>query len=173
MSIYESCDHGAPRGHVRQTGRHPALALKVIRASTPLQLVPVWLCHWHYDFITPERRGREGKKNSLHSSVNVHLKLQLNQSPARINRERLGRLGWDEEREGRVWRCPPKDRRITDQYGRMDFVILKRAVRGSFTPSCSELYPPTLLRMTHQSITSLRPDPSFASASFTALTLLA
>lgn len=25
----------------------------------------------------------------------------------------------------------------------MDFVILKRAVRGSFTPTCSELYPPT------------------------------
>lgn len=49
--------------------------------------------------------------------------------------------GWREQ--GRVWRCPLKDRRITDQYGRMDFVILKRAVRGWFTPTCSELYPPT------------------------------
>lgn len=35
---------------------------------------------------------REKKKNSLHSSVNVHLKLQLNQSLVRINRERLGRV---------------------------------------------------------------------------------
>lgn len=84
---------GAPGERVQQTRRHPTLALKVTQASTPLQLVPVWLCHWHYDFITLERRGRERKKNSLHSSVNVHLKLQLNQSPARINRERLGRLG--------------------------------------------------------------------------------
>lgn len=141
-NIYESCDRGAPGEHVQQTRRHPKLALKVTQASTPLQLVPVWLCHWHYDFITLERRGRERKKNSLHSSVNVHLKLQLNQSPARINRERLGRLGGEWREEGRIWRCPLKDRRITDQYGRMDFVILKRAVRGSFTPTCSELYPP-------------------------------
>lgn len=44
-SIYESCDHGTPKGLVRQTERHPALPLKVTQASTPLQLVPVWLCH--------------------------------------------------------------------------------------------------------------------------------
>lgn len=92
-TIYESCDHGALRGRVQQTERRPALALKVTQGSTPLQSLPVWLCHWHYDFITPEKRGRERKKNSLHSSVNVHLKFQLNQSPAGINREQLSRLG--------------------------------------------------------------------------------
>lgn len=36
-------------------------------------------------------------------------------------------------------RCPLKNRRITDQYHRMDFVILNGAVRGSLTPTCSEL----------------------------------
>lgn len=37
----------------------------------------------------------------------------------------------------------------------MDFVILNGAVRGSFTPTCSELYPLLKLWMTHQSITTL------------------
>lgn len=79
---------------MRQYWRQPALVLKVTQASTPLQLVPVWLCHEDYDFTTLESRGRERKKNSLHSSVNVHLKLLLNQSPAKINRERLERGLW-------------------------------------------------------------------------------
>lgn len=91
-----------PEGYMWQTGRHPALALKVSRAGAPLQLVPVWLCRKHYDFITPKRRESKRKKNSLHSSVNVHLKLQLDQSLARINKERLDRFrGWlDLEMEG-------------------------------------------------------------------------
>lgn len=60
--------------------------------------------HWNWslsEFViglmtsSPRRRQQERKKNSLHSSVNVHLKLQLNQSLEGINRERLGRLrGW-------------------------------------------------------------------------------
>lgn len=153
---------------MRQSGRHPTLALKVTQASTPLQLVPVWLCHEDYDFITLENRARERKKNSLHSSVNVHLKLLLNQSLAKINRERLGGGygGVTEERrqEGRVGRCPLKDRRITDQYGRMDFVILKRAVRESFTPTCSELYPPTQA-VNDTSVHHVAPAPSFFALS--------
>lgn len=75
--------------YMQQFGRHPTLALKVTQDSTPLQLVPDWLCCEDYDFITLERRGRQRKKNSLHSSLNVHLKLLLNQSPEKINRDRL------------------------------------------------------------------------------------
>lgn len=88
--VYESNDHQAPRGHVRQARRHPALTPRVSKASALLQLVAVSLCHKDYDFITLERRGRVRKENSLHSSVNVHLKLLRNQSPAKINRECLG-----------------------------------------------------------------------------------
>lgn len=90
----------------------------------------LWLHH------PGEEEKREKKKNSLHSSVNVHLKLQLNQSLVRINRERLGRVvvergagQRDEEKKGvskdAWWKTG-----ITVQYRRMDFVILKRAVRG-------------------------------------------
>lgn len=37
-SIYESSDHLGPSGHVRQTGKYPAVTLKVTQAGTPLQL---------------------------------------------------------------------------------------------------------------------------------------
>lgn len=65
LPAYEFCDHGAPRRRRDRPGRRLAMALKVIRASTPLQWVPVWLCHCHYDFITLERRGREWKKKQF------------------------------------------------------------------------------------------------------------
>lgn len=79
-----------PGEYAQQAGRHPARAPKVSKASAMLQLVLVSLCHKDYDFITLERSGRARKENSLHSSVNVHLKLLRNQSPAKINRECRG-----------------------------------------------------------------------------------
>lgn len=54
--------------------------------------------------------------------------------PVRCENEKI--VGREEGREGR---CPLKDRRITDQYHGMDFVILNGAVRDSLTPTCSEL----------------------------------
>lgn len=95
MSVYKSLDHRAPRGHVRQPS---ALAQKVTQASTPLQLVAFQLCHKDYDIITLERSERERKNNSLHPSVNVHLKLLLNQSLVKINREWLGGGLWKNEK---------------------------------------------------------------------------
>lgn len=162
-------------GHVQQTRRHPALALKVSQASTPLQLVAVWLCHLHYDFITPERRGRKGKKNSLHSSVNVHLKLQLNQSPARINRERLGRLegGMEGRREeGSVWRCSLKIERNNWSIRKDGFCHFEKAcqrVVHSHLPRA--ISSNSGLWMTRQSITSLWPNPSSPLPRSTTITL--
>lgn len=54
--------------------------------------------------------------------------------PVRCENEKI--VGREKGREGR---CPLKDRRITDQYHGMDFVILNGAVRDSLTPTCSEL----------------------------------
>lgn len=88
---------------------------------------------------SPRRAEEDRKKNSLRSFVNVFLKLPPDQSPAGINREHLrwggcggGRGGatvtGGGRREGKSLKMP-RDKRITDQYGRMDFVILKIAVR--------------------------------------------
>lgn len=85
---------------------------------------------------SPSRGEEDRKKNSLHSFVIVFLKLLPNQSPAGINREHLRRGGGggyssvtaEHRREGKSLKMP-RDKRITDQYSRMDFVILKRAVR--------------------------------------------
>lgn len=82
--------------------RHPTLALKVTQASTPSRWVPVWLCHENYDFTTLERRGRQRKKSSLHSFVNVCLKLLPDQSLAGINREHLRWGGGGEMGHGGV-----------------------------------------------------------------------
>lgn len=85
---------------------------------------------------SPSRGEQDRKKNSLRSFVNVFLKLLPDQSPTGINREHLrwgggrryGGVTAERRREGKSLKMP-RDKRITDQYGRMDFVILKMAVR--------------------------------------------
>lgn len=119
---------------------------------------------------------RERKTVCAHPSMSIS-----NYSSTNHRRGSIG-SGWAGWGWG-VWRCDRGMKRgreglrvptgkITDQYRRMDFVILKRAVRGSFTPTCSELYPPTQTA-DDTSVHHVAPAQSFfTSASLATITLL-
>lgn len=76
---------------------------------------------------SPRRGGREGRKTvRSHPSMSVSNYCSTNHGQGSIG---TGRPGGEES-----WRWPLKDGRTTDQYVRMDFVILKTAVSGRRPP---------------------------------------
>lgn len=110
-------------------------------------------CHWPLsDSVTGvmtssplrEEQERERKTVCSHQSMSISNYSSTNHQPGSIGSGWVG--GWirgldGRREEGSVCKCLQKDRRITDQYQRMDFVILQKAVSGWLTPTCSELLP--------------------------------
>lgn len=107
-------------GSIGYSGQHSIALVPRLAPSRGL-----WLHH------PREERKTERKTVCAHSSLSFSNYCPTNHQQGSIGSISDGggaTAAWQHRREGKSLKMP-RDKRITDQYSRMDFVILKRAVR--------------------------------------------